>query len=550
MSGNIFPSDNQYQINSKPNQIDGLWLLILSLAALFLFTIDLGALPLRDWDEGIVAQVAREMGRGEDHWLYPVLGGGPYFNKPPLVHWLIYLTYSFFGVNEWTSRLPPAIITAFSVPLLYSLCRELFPRRTPTIFASFVYLTLLPVIRHGRLAMLDGVVITFFLAFLLFILRSRRDLRYALPAGISLGLLCLTKGVILGLLLSSIGILFLFWDTPRLLTYPYFWSALLLGSLPAPWWYGMQWQHYGQAFFDTNLFDQSWARVWHSVSGHQGPIWYYLLEIVKYSWPWLLFFPKGLRLSWENRNLSWGKLVLIWISIYLTAISVMTTKLPWYILPIYPVIAIVIGYFLAEIWEKGKLINNRSVKFIYPQNWLLVFGALTVLSWLALFMGAELLNFLKIQGEINLSCQLTVISIALTLTLTSLLIRQNDRQFILVLIWGLYLSLALFFHTNYWVWELGEDYPVKPVAAMIEEFIPSNQIVYTSHPRSRPSLNFYSDRIIKTAKPKALKEAWRVDPKPFLLIDRTTLNQLQLENWQLLSSVKDWLLITKWLPRN
>uniref|UniRef100_A0ACD5GWP6 ArnT family glycosyltransferase n=1 Tax=Desertifilum tharense IPPAS B-1220 TaxID=1781255 RepID=A0ACD5GWP6_9CYAN len=129
-------------------------------AALFLFGIDLGSLPLRDWDEGIVAQVARNISRSPFDslsWLYPTLAGEPYLNKPPLIHILIALLYKTVGINEWTTRLPSAILTALSVPLLYGVGVEIFPKRTPAIFSALIYLTLLPVVRHGRLAMLDGL---------------------------------------------------------------------------------------------------------------------------------------------------------------------------------------------------------------------------------------------------------------------------------------------------------------------------------------------------------------------------------------------------------
>ena len=53
--------------------LDGVWLL---LAAWFLYLWRLGMVPLRDWDEGTVASVARAMVASGD-WIYPILYGGP-----------------------------------------------------------------------------------------------------------------------------------------------------------------------------------------------------------------------------------------------------------------------------------------------------------------------------------------------------------------------------------------------------------------------------------------------------------------------------------------
>lgn len=315
-------------ITQTISSIDWLWGLSLLLAALVLYCVNLGDLPLRDWDEGLVAQVAREMARSTDSsWLFPSIAGQPYLNKPPLVHVLIANAFHFGGVNEWTARLPGAILTALSVPLLYGLGRELFHRRTPAAFAALVYLTWLPVVRQGRLAMLDGAILCFLLMTVWCLLRSRRNSRYAIGIGIGLGLICLTKGIMLGLLMGGIAIAFLAWDTPRLLKLPYLWGGIVLGAVPIALWYAAQWQEYGFAFVDRNLIDQTFSRIWTSVEDNGGAPWYYLLEVVKNGFPWVLFLPIALKRTWENRNLSWAKLAIVWASLYFLAISLMSSTL-------------------------------------------------------------------------------------------------------------------------------------------------------------------------------------------------------------------------------
>ena len=159
------------------------WLLGFFVAALVLWGICLGDLPLRDWDEGIRALVAREIYR-TGNWLYPTLQGSPYLLKPPLMDWLIALSYSVGGVQESTTRLPGALFTACGVPLLYLVAREIFSQRLPAVFAACVYLTLLPVVRHGRLAMLDGMAVSFFLLLLLCLLKCRQNRRWAVGVGV------------------------------------------------------------------------------------------------------------------------------------------------------------------------------------------------------------------------------------------------------------------------------------------------------------------------------------------------------------------------------
>ncbi len=563
--------------NLSDKWTDRLWTVGLLIAALLLFTIDLGNLPLRDWDEGIVAKVAREISRtpGQFNWLYPTLDGTPYFNKPPLIHWLIALNYQVFGVNEWSSRLPGAILTAISVPFLYSIGREIFVRRTGAIFAALVYLTFLPVVRNGRLAMLDGAVICFFLLSVWCLLRSRRNLRYTFGIGIGLGCICLTKGIV-GILLAAILVLFIAWDTPRLLTSWYLYTGLLLGIMPMLSWYISQWLHYGQTFIGGHVFNQSLQRIWDTVEGNTGPPWYYLLEILKYSWPWLLFLPQAFIFAWENRNLGWSKLVIVWSAGYFFIISAMSTKLPWYILPVYPALALAIGPYLAEIWHSrfsfylsDILVNSHHIKILELENiannvedlenqgnfninndnfisinpycraWLIILGILAVGGWCAsIYFG-----FFAPLSERDLL--ITLVAAALTFTITAFLIYQRDRLFLSILCWGCYVTLLLFVNSNHWVWELAEAYPVKPVAAIIKNTTPEKTIVYTSYSYTRPSLDFYSDRQVVPLNSLELQQTWQKLSQPYFLIDNSSLPKLNLPQIKPLASAKGWSLITK-----
>ncbi|MGF1491265.1 MAG: ArnT family glycosyltransferase [Microcoleaceae cyanobacterium] len=535
---------------------DGLWMMMLFLAALLLYSINLGGVPLRDWDEGIVAQVAREILQGESNWLYPTLHGDPYLNKPPLVHGLVAITYQLGGVNEWMARLPSALLTAISVPWLYSLGRELSPQRTPALFSALVYLTLLPVVRQGRLAMLEGTVLFLLIAMLWCVMRSRRNLRYALGSGLAFGLLCLTKGILLGILLGAITALFLLWDTPRLLRSPYLWIGLLLGSLPVVGWYIAQGLERPE-FFGANLFDQSLKRVWDSVESNGGGPWYYLVELLKYSWPWLIFWPQALQFTWNHRNFSWSRLILVWTGVYLGAISLMGTKLPWYVLPLYPAMALCIGFYLAEIWREGDPETGRwlqeksdqteaSLESLCPQPQQLwpIFIVIAAAGLVAcLYYGHLLPRIHPTMVETDL--QLAMGACGITMAFTALLLFQRERQFLVILIWGSYLSLLMFFHSSHWVWELAEDYPVKPVAAMIQTSAPQAAKIYTSHPYSRPSLNFYGDRKIRSRSSRELKEIWQTSDQPYLLLNQEALSDLRLPDAEKIDSVGGWSLVTR-----
>ncbi|MGC9503855.1 ArnT family glycosyltransferase [Baaleninema sp.] len=520
---------------------DRAWGVALLLAALLLFGIHLGDVPLRDWDEGTVAQVAREIWRYPQSWLYPTLHGAPYTNKPPLMHGFIALAYQFGGVSEAMARLPGALLTAVSVPLVYGIGRELWPRRSMAVFSALVYLTWLPVVRHGRLAMLDGAILCFWTLLVWWTLRSRRDLRYTLGVGFAFGAICLTKGVMLAVLLGAIVVAFLRWDTPRLLRSPWLWGGLVLGTVPAAAWYVAQVHLYGISFLEGNLLFQSAERVWTSVENNGGPPWYYLGELLKYGLPWLVFVPYGLKLAWGDRVLSWAKLLLVWSGLYFAAISLMGTKLPWYILPLYPALALLCGAAIDRFWCESAVTGMLDDKpKPYPKLWLASFSLLAVAGWGASAVLAR--QYFADTATVDANLVVALLSVAMTMTLAALLTWRRDAQVILVLVWGLYLSLLLFVTSSQWVWELNEDYPVKPVAAMVRQGTDTRPI-YTSHPYSRPSLDFYADQPVVHGELEELQQRWNQDEETCLLLDVKALETLSLpqadyrgwaEGWHLL----------------
>jgi 4-amino-4-deoxy-L-arabinose transferase-like glycosyltransferase len=523
--------DKQHRAVEK--WIDWLWLLLLLLAAVILFCINLGGLPLHDWEEGTVARIAREIWQspaGSLRWLYPTLGGEPFYNQPPLMHWLITWAYSLGGVSEFTTRLPSAILTAASVPLLYCIGREIFRQRWAAVYSALIYLTMLPVVRQGRLAMLDGAVVSFLMIMMLCVLRSRRDLRYCLGVGISFGLICLTKGMMAGLL-GAIALVFLYWDTPRLLTCYYFWIAILLGCLPVAGWYAAQFWRYGYQFVSTDQVQPALTHL--APIAHHKPEapWFYLLEIGKWTWPWLVFVPHTIRFIWENRNLSWAKLIIVWLGVYLLLISLVQTKLPWYIFPIYPSLALALGCQLAET-------ENSPLFSAYPRAWV------TSLATLAVAASASSIYFS--WGTVwKTELQVIFAAVALTMTLAAILAERNDGQFLTILVWGSYISLLLLMKSNYWVWELGTAYPVKPVAAMIERANLDTKVIYTSFPYHRSSLDFYSDRTIIPASTGELQYYWQYNRKPYFLINASALQELKLGSIQVIAQAEGWQLITK-----
>ena len=510
---------------------DSLYILGLFFIAIALYTSGIQNPALRDWDEGIVASVARDMWRGfpDLTWLYPTIDNGqPYWNKPPLIHWLIAFSYSLFGVSEWSTRLFPALISAGCIPLIYLIGREIFKSRLAAVFSALVYLTFLPIARHGKVAMLDGSINCWFCLAVWCLLRGRKDRRWLLGTGLGIGLICLTKGMMMGVLLGVILVLFLLWDSPKLLLNPYLAISLILGIIPAIAWYLLQYLHYGTEFLGTNLGEQTFNRIWQPISSSNPP-WYYLLEIAKYGLPWLIFLPQGIKLAIKNCRCSWAKLALVWCCVYLLAISLMVTKLPWYIMPIYPGLSLFIGASLARSWKKN----------IYPRSWQFSITVVALICW----VGSIYYGF---SGQVEKDVAIIIGFLAIAFTVVVILLWLRSRYFIPVTISGFYLALLLFFNSGSWLWELNEAFAVKPIAASIRQFTPVGQSIYTNYPYSRPSLTFYSDRSVVFVDDAELKDLWLQTKPVFLLVESNTIEKLNLDNQiKLGQNEKQWQLITQ-----
>lgn len=484
---------------------DQRWFWGLTVAALGLWLIGVGGMPLRDWDEGTYGLLAREMVRSHD-WLHLSIFGQPFWLKPPLAIWLMALGYGLGGGDalgspglEFSLRAPLAIASALGVPLLYCLGRELFRDQRQALYPAVVYLTLLPVVRHGRLAMLDGIVNTAMILLFLCLFKAQKRPPWAVGIGLCLGAIALTKGILVLAIWGIAGLYMLLSQRWELFRNPYAWLGLFLGIAIAGAWYIVQYHTYGPDFLTVHFGAQGFDRLGDAVEGNDGPVWYYLLEIVKYGWPWLVFFPIGVKQAGQQWQ-SWGLFALLGFSLFLAVVSGMGTKLPWYLFPCYPFLAVILGGYFATVQRP-----SRGYGYFFA-----------------------FLTMVAIAGGIYLAVadpQLPLLITAVCATLTfgamaRTLFRELGRdRIVFTLAIGLYFSLASLFCSQAWVWEVNEQFPVRAIGAIVQAQTPPDAVIYMSHPDGRPSFDFYSDRPLIPADLPTLQAQHATH---FLLVDTAT----------------------------
>ncbi len=88
---------------------DHFYVIVLVTLFSFLFFYRLGWNTLVSWDEAWYGSIAREMVKTGDY-MNMMWNGNPFYDHPPMGFWLMAASYKLFGINEFTTRLPSALL--------------------------------------------------------------------------------------------------------------------------------------------------------------------------------------------------------------------------------------------------------------------------------------------------------------------------------------------------------------------------------------------------------------------------------------------------------
>jgi 4-amino-4-deoxy-L-arabinose transferase-like glycosyltransferase len=329
--------------------------------------------PLLEPEEARYAEIPRQM-LLEGRFLTPVLHGEDYWQKPPLLYWLVMLSYKAFGVHDWAARLVPVLAGILCVGITTA-----WAWRTLGFWAAHVSGTILTLsVRFlylaGMLSM-DGLLCTFVLAGLacghLALTESKR--RWVVLSAIACGLGVLTKGpVAIVLIVMPLIALALLDRRCRFLSkieaciY-----AAIVGLIAGPWFVAMALaapQAAGSFFWLHHL-----VRYFAPID-HEKPAWFYVPSLLLGMMPWtLLLIPlipyltrKSLRAG-QRRPAALGFFLLAfgWCLLFF---SLSGCKRPGYILPALPLAALILGTLVTHglPWQRWmhavSEIGHRSAR--------------------------------------------------------------------------------------------------------------------------------------------------------------------------------------------
>jgi 4-amino-4-deoxy-L-arabinose transferase-like glycosyltransferase len=327
------------------------------LAALGWFGL-LGYRDLIDPDEGRYAEIAREMVVTGD-WLTPRLNGFKYFEKPALQYWATAVSIEFFGDSNGAARIWPALTGFLCALFVWFAGARLYGSAAG--FAAFIITLNYPLfVAMGQILTLDMAVSAFMVLGVvsLALAQSRRSepapLRnWMLVAWGACGLAVLNKGLIGLVLPGGAVVCYSLWQRDWSL-----WKNLHLGkglllflAITAPWFIAVSLKN--PEFAPFFFIHEHFARFTSNVHQREGAPWYFVPLLLGGTLPWLAVTLKGLfapGFSWrggDEKGFNGERFLWVFAVVVFAFFSKSHSKLPPYILPILPVLAILAGKRLA-----------------------------------------------------------------------------------------------------------------------------------------------------------------------------------------------------------
>lgn len=323
----------------------------------------LGALPFIGADEPRYARIAEEM-HTERRWVTPVLEGHPWLEKPPLYYWLTIPLIGLFGAGEAPARLGPALLAFFCALAIFWLGSKL---RTCLVglLAGTILLSSLGFCAFSRSASTDMPMtccVTIALALLTAAVADPHFARWKVWCGyVFLGLALLAKGPVAAVLVAGIVAAFWFVDERggslgRLSVVP----GLLIAACVSIPWFWLAFRENGFSFVLVYFVNHNLARYVSDIHHHSESFYYFGPVLLGFLFPWsgwmLLLVPEHLRevlrkwREWRRETL----FLMCWSLFPLLFFSLSRSKLPGYILPILPPLALVMADRLAGLVNAPK----------------------------------------------------------------------------------------------------------------------------------------------------------------------------------------------------
>ncbi len=316
--------------------------------------------PLANPDEGRYSEISREMAATGD-WVTPRLNGLKYFEKPPLQYWASALSFRLFGENEYTARLYIVLAGFSTIALLGFLGKRLWG--WDMALASMMAVACSPYFMAlGGIVTLDMGLTLWTTATLFAFIgaegardRPATQRRWMLCAWAAMALAVLSKGLV-GIIFAGAAVFIVMVlrrdmkVLDRLHLIPGF---AIFFAIAVPWFVAVSMANdeFAQFFFIHEHFARFLTRAHRRVE----PWWYFLPIVAAGFLPWMFAMPAAIAKAWreeEGREFQPLRIAILWAALVVAFFSASGSKLPTYVLPAFPALALVLGRYLSLAPER------------------------------------------------------------------------------------------------------------------------------------------------------------------------------------------------------
>jgi len=378
-------------------------------------------------DEGRYAEIAREMLVTGD-WVTPRYNGYKYFEKPPLQIWATASAFNIFGVGDWQARLWTALTGFLTIVFIGFTGARIYSARAGWLAAVALASSPMWVI-GGHINSLDMGLSAFLVAALCSLLLAQtssnkthsRNWMWACWAFMALA--TLSKGII-GIAIP--GMVFAVysitaWDWKIWKRLHIISGSILFLAITAPWFVLIAQRN--PEFLEFFFIHEHLQRFTQTAHSRTGPIYFFLPLLLLGFLPWIAQVPGAIAQTWRERNreFSSGWLLTCWFVVILGFFSISQSKLPGYIIPLFPALALIVGSQLDRNLSSG---NSLSLP------WQLQTGFFAILGGIGFFFLGEVSKQSR-PDEIESYAQYTYWIIAALIALIScslLALMQSKRN--------------------------------------------------------------------------------------------------------------------------
>jgi 4-amino-4-deoxy-L-arabinose transferase-like glycosyltransferase len=378
------------------------WVATLALLCLALWLPGILSLPPIDRDESRFAQSSRQMLESRD-FVNIKFGRVPRYKKPAGVYWLQSATTAIAGLGDhshiWTYRLA-SLLGGMVAVLLCFWCARAFAQPEVSWLAAAMMGTSLLLTAESTMATTDAVQLACLMGAMGVLLRVYLAARTGPPMSTRLVLIgwaalaagILVKGPVVPGVCAVTIIALIAWDRGEWrwlkALRPLSGIALAL-VIVLPWGIAILFESHG-AFYEQSLGQDFAAKLASGQESHGAWPGYYLLLATLTFWPAILFVIPGLGAAIRRLQDPATRFLIAWAGASWLMIEAVPTKLPNYILPAYPPIAM-----LAALWVLWPHQTNaprwqRTLDFVAAAQFMLVALALTAAPMLVHRYGMDL----------------------------------------------------------------------------------------------------------------------------------------------------------------